>query len=96
MTYSYKVIEDYDKTNIENCLSYYDGSCHWDWSDFDCNKEYLTALEAYDYGWSSEDPDKYMSLWHRSVCEKNIPDYSLQDQCIQEIDYNAFNQQLNI
>ena len=36
-----------------------------------------------------------MSTYYSAVCEKAIPDYSLQEQCIEEIDYTAFNQQLN-
>lgn len=65
----YQVIEGYDNEDPTNCLSFYDGRCQLDWSDYDCNDAFLQAKYYYDYGYSNDDPDEFMRTQFSVVCK---------------------------
>jgi hypothetical protein len=87
----YQVIADYDRDDEANCKSFYDGKCQAHWDDYSCQDEYETAESYYEYGYSDMDPDEYMQLYLGNVCEPFVPDTIDYDNCLAEIDFEAFN-----
>ena len=71
------MIEGYNTSDPANCRYFYDGRCQYNWTDTDCQEEYIYAKYNYDYGYSSDDPNEYMVAYYSNVCEPFIPDYTL-------------------